>query len=60
MYRSDLVLRGRHKVKMKLTYSNKDHALQSPYYQILAISLWNQLEFDVHNFASLAEFIDNV
>ena len=55
-----MVLRGRHKVKMKLTYSSKEHALQSPYYQILAISLWNQLEFDVHTFASLAEFIDNV
>ena len=40
-----MVLRGRHKVKMKLAFSNKGRVLKSPYY--LAVHLWNQLEVDV-------------
>ena len=31
-HRPDLVLRDRHKVKIKLPYSNKDRVLKSPYY----------------------------
>ena len=43
MYRPNKVLRGRHKIKMKLPYSNKDQlVLESPYY--MAINLWNQLD----------------
>ena len=30
MYRPDMVLRGRHKVNMKLTYSNKDLYYEVP------------------------------
>ena len=44
-HRPDMVLRGRHKVKMKLAFSNKGRVLKSPYY--LAVHLWNQLEVDV-------------
>ena len=44
-HRPDMVLRRRHKVKMKLAFSNKGRVLKSPYY--LAVHLWNQLEVDV-------------
>ena len=40
-----MVLCGRHKVKMKLAFSNKGRVLRSPYY--LIVHLWNQLEADV-------------
>ena len=42
MYRPKIVLRSRHKIKMKLAYSDKDQVLKSPYYMV--ISLWNQLD----------------
>ena len=45
MYRPDMVLQGRHKVKMKILYTNKDRVIKSPYY--LVVNLWNQLERDI-------------
>ena len=47
-HRPDMVLCGRHKVKIKLAFSNKGRVLKSPYY--LAVHLWNQLEVDVQMF----------
>ena len=32
MYRPNVTLRGRHKIKMKLLYSNKDRLLKGSYY----------------------------
>ena len=52
--RPDVVLRDRHKVKMKLPYSNKDRVLKSPYY--ISVNLWNQLDSDVQNIVSKGEF----
>ena len=37
-----MVLRGRHKIKMKLLYSNEDQVIKIPYY--MAINLWIQLD----------------
>ena len=40
MYRPIIVLRGRHKIKMKLPYSNKDRVFKSPGYLILYGISW--------------------
>ena len=49
-----MVLRGRHKIKMKLLYSNEDQVLKSPYY--MDINLWNQLDEKTQSIESREEF----
>ena len=41
-HRPDMVLRGQHKIEMKLAFSNKGRVLKGFYY--LAVHLWKQLE----------------
>ena len=55
-HRPDMVLRGRHKVKMKLAFSNKRRVLKSPYY--LAVNLWDQLEIDVQTSIYVRKTLD--
>ena len=40
-----MVLRGRHRVKMKFGFSNNGRVLKSPFY--LAVHLWNQSVTDL-------------
>ena len=53
MYRPKIVLRSRHKIKMKIAYSDKDQVLKSPYYMV--ISLWNQLDEETRSIETREE-----
>ena len=52
--RPSIVLRGRHKIKMKLPYSNKDQVLKSPSY--MSFNLWNQLDEETQSIEAREEF----
>ena len=54
LYRPGMVLRGRHKVKIKLQYSNKGEVLRSPYY--LMVNVWNQLDVKLLTIVNIVDF----
>ena len=54
LYRPDIRLRGREKVRMHKPYSNKERVLKSPYY--LAVNLWNQLDEEMQTIQNRFDF----
>ena len=54
---TSIVLRDRHKIKMKFPYSNKDRVLKSPSY--MSIDLWNRLEEETQSIEAREEFKGN-